>query len=210
MRAENTTDGWRLQTSPKHYHCPKVHVKKMNSEQILDTVFFKHRYITQPTVTPADILTKAIDDLAATLKQQRSTDGIKEMEALRKLNELLKLDELLNQNSPATTTMPNPMMERTTTAVSNPRVEGMTVTAPTSRVEGTTAMVPAPRVDTSIQVPQPREAITTQKPMPDIRSPTKPKELPPERAKVRELIHEKINQHARIPWRHQMDLCNTE
>ena len=105
--AENTTDGWYLQTSPEHYQCHKVHVKKTNTEQILDTVFFKHRYITQPTVTPADILTKAIDDLAVALKQQRNMDEIKEMEALQ------KLDELLNQNSPATANTPKPMVDRT-------------------------------------------------------------------------------------------------
>ena len=69
MWAENTMDEWYLQTSLEHYHCHKVHVKKMNSDQILDTVLFKHKYITQPNVTPADILTKALDDLAVTLKQ---------------------------------------------------------------------------------------------------------------------------------------------
>ncbi len=79
MWVEHTTDGWYLQTSQEHYHCHKVHVKQTNSERIMDTVFFKHQYITQPSVTPADILTKAIDDLAAALKQQRNTERIKEM-----------------------------------------------------------------------------------------------------------------------------------
>jgi hypothetical protein len=32
-RAENTTDGWYLQT-PEHYRCHKVHVKKTNSKRI--------------------------------------------------------------------------------------------------------------------------------------------------------------------------------
>ena len=82
--AEHTTDGWYLQTSHEHYRCHNVHVKQTNSERITNTVFFKHQYITQPSVTPADILTKAIDDLAAALKQQRNTGRIKEMEALRK------------------------------------------------------------------------------------------------------------------------------
>jgi hypothetical protein len=61
--AENTTNGWYIQTSPEHYCCHKIHVKKTNSERVSDTVFFKHKYITQPTLTLADILTKVIDDL---------------------------------------------------------------------------------------------------------------------------------------------------
>ena len=126
-------------------------------------MFFKHQYITQPPVTPADILTKAIDDLAAALKQQR----------------IRKSDKLLNQNSPATTKMPNPKVERITTALPNPRVERSTTVVPNPRVKGMTIAVPAPRVSTSILVPPPREAIATQKPMPEIKSHTKPKELPP-------------------------------
>ena len=86
--AEHTTDGWYLETSKEHYRCHKVHVKRTNSERVTDTVFFKHRYITQPSVTSADILKKAMDDLAAALKNQRNTEGIKEMEALRKIDEL--------------------------------------------------------------------------------------------------------------------------
>jgi hypothetical protein len=84
--AENTTDGWYLQISPEDYRCHKVHVKKTNSKRTLDTVFFKHRYITQPTVTFADILKKAINDLATTLKGRKNVDGIREIKALQKLD----------------------------------------------------------------------------------------------------------------------------
>jgi hypothetical protein len=120
--AEHTTDGWYLETSKEDYCCHKVHVKQTNSERVPDTVFFKHRYITQPSVTLAEILTKAIDDLTAALKNQRNTEGIKEMEALR------KLDELLNQNASDTINVPNvptPRVERP-----NPRVERRIVPVP--------------------------------------------------------------------------------
>jgi hypothetical protein len=72
--AEHTTDGWYLETSKEHYRCHKVHVKRTNSKRVTDKVFFKHQYITQPSVTSADILTKAIDDLTAALKHQRNTE----------------------------------------------------------------------------------------------------------------------------------------
>jgi hypothetical protein len=72
---ENTTDGWYLQTSSEqHYRCYIVQVKKTNSKRISDTVFFKHKYITQPTITPADMLKKATDNLAAALKGRRNID----------------------------------------------------------------------------------------------------------------------------------------
>ena len=52
--AENSIDGWYLCTSTEHYRCHVVHLKKTRSERITDTVWFKHKYITQPNVTPVD------------------------------------------------------------------------------------------------------------------------------------------------------------
>ncbi len=125
--AENTTDGWFIQTSPKHYCCHKIHVKKTNSKRVSDTVFFKHKNITQPTLTSADILTKAIDNLAHALKGRRNTKGIMELEALQ------KLDKLLNQAPHAQTSPPKqvPREEATTPRVANP------VNMPTPKVDAT-------------------------------------------------------------------------
>ena len=58
--AENSINGWYLRTSPEHYWCHVIHVKKARSERISDTVWFKHKYITQPNVTPVDQIVKAI------------------------------------------------------------------------------------------------------------------------------------------------------
>ena len=55
-----------------------IHVKKTRSKQITDTVWFKHKYITQPKVTPADQIVKA-----------NNVEGLEQMEALKKLKELL-------------------------------------------------------------------------------------------------------------------------
>jgi hypothetical protein len=102
-------------------------VKKTNSKRVSDTVFFKHKYITQPTLISADILTKAINDLAHALKGRRNTKGIMELEALQ------KLDELLNQAPHAQTPPPKqvPREEATTPRVANP------VNMPTPRVDAT-------------------------------------------------------------------------
>ena len=87
--AEHSTDGWYIGTSMEHYRCHKIYVKKTRSERISDTVFFKHKYITQPTVTPADTIVKALDDLTHALKGRRNVKDKAQMEAVKKNEELL-------------------------------------------------------------------------------------------------------------------------
>jgi hypothetical protein len=66
--AENLIDRWYLQTSPDHYRCHVIYVKPTKSERVSDTVFFKTEYISQPTMTPAEKITKALNDQTQTLK----------------------------------------------------------------------------------------------------------------------------------------------
>ncbi len=87
--ADNSTDKWYLGTSNKHYRCHIIYVKKTRSKRISDTVFFKHRCITQPTLMQADIIVKAIDDLTHALKGRKNVKGDAQIEALEKINELL-------------------------------------------------------------------------------------------------------------------------
>ena len=74
---------------PRTLSCHVIHVKKTRSKRITDTVWFKHKYITQPKVTPADQIVKAINDLACALKDKNNVEGLEQMEALQKLEELL-------------------------------------------------------------------------------------------------------------------------
>jgi hypothetical protein len=110
--AERSIDGWYLGTSLKHYRCHIIHVKKTKSERISDTVFFKHKYITQPTLTPVDTVVKAIDDLTHALKGTRNTHGIQQIERLK------MIDELLNNIPSNLTEMSDPSTKATL-----PRVE---------------------------------------------------------------------------------------
>ena len=57
---EHASDRWYLKTSPDHYRCHWIFVKATRAKQISDTVFFKHEYITQPTMTTDDLVIKAI------------------------------------------------------------------------------------------------------------------------------------------------------
>jgi hypothetical protein len=54
-----------------------------------DTVFFKKKYITQPIFTPADIITKALNDLTSALKEKNNDEGIRQLEALKRLDAIL-------------------------------------------------------------------------------------------------------------------------
>jgi hypothetical protein len=85
----NAIDGWYLQTSPEHYHCHIIYLKQTRNERVSDTVFFKTKFITQPTLTPADTITKALNDLTQALKKKNNQQGIDQIEALTKLNDIL-------------------------------------------------------------------------------------------------------------------------
>ncbi len=49
---------------------------------------FKHKYITQPTLTPEDTIVKALNDLTNALKQKRNNKEIVEYEALQKIDKI--------------------------------------------------------------------------------------------------------------------------
>jgi hypothetical protein len=87
--AMKTIDGWYLQSSLEHYRCHVIYVKQTKSERISDTVFFKTKYLTQPTLTPADVISKALIDLTQALKGNCNQKGIDQIEALKRLNAIL-------------------------------------------------------------------------------------------------------------------------
>ena len=76
----------------------------MKSERVSDTVFFKTKFITQPTLTPADTITKTLNDLTQALKGKMNQQGLEQIEALTKLNDILG-------NTPETNPTPNESAE---------------------------------------------------------------------------------------------------
>ena len=57
-------------------------LSKMRAELITNTVVFKHKYIMQPTVMPADAIMKALQDLKVMIKQQMNHIRDKNMAGL--------------------------------------------------------------------------------------------------------------------------------
>ena len=82
-------DRWYLQTSLDHYRSHCIFVKCTNDERISNTVNFKHQYITQPKVTPADIAIKVIKDLTNALKGKKGEKQDDEFTALEQLEKLV-------------------------------------------------------------------------------------------------------------------------
>ena len=50
---------WVLSTSPLHYRCWQIWMKETRASRISGTVFFKHKYLTNPTASPADAIVAA-------------------------------------------------------------------------------------------------------------------------------------------------------
>jgi hypothetical protein len=201
--AENSIDGWYLQTSPEHYQCHVIYVKQTKSERVSDTVFFKTKYITEPTMTPADIITKALNDLTQALKVKNNVKGLDQIKALKKLNDILN-------NTPVTapTQRENPAPEpRCVTfnqAAKRPQESESNKTAPSPRVNNspqctkntpiTTATIDKPITNISTpRVHKTRSTATDSTPTSDKNSPTRIET----KKRIRE--HLKAKTMARIP-----------
>jgi hypothetical protein len=65
--AQHCTKGFVLGTSTEHYRCWIVWTPVSRSTRISATVFFKHKYITNPTITPAGAIIAATANLAHVL-----------------------------------------------------------------------------------------------------------------------------------------------
>ena len=89
---EHASDGWYLRTSPDHYRCHWVFVKATRAKRISDTIFFKHKHkhITQPTLTTADLIVKAIHDLTNAIKGNTDPRNDRQRDAITSLTNALK------------------------------------------------------------------------------------------------------------------------
>ena len=59
---------WYLGASMEHYQCHRCWIFETRSVRIGNTVFFKHKYLTMPTITTADAIVTATKDLEETIK----------------------------------------------------------------------------------------------------------------------------------------------
>ena len=88
-RGEHSSNGWYLTTSPDHYRCHFIFVKATRAKRISDTVYFKHKHITQPTLTTEDLVIKMIQDLSNAIKGGKNPGGNTQIEAITQLTNTL-------------------------------------------------------------------------------------------------------------------------
>jgi len=113
--AQHCSKGWVLATSPEHYRCWKVWTKTTRTTRISGTMFFKHKYITNPTVTPADTIIAAASNLADALRKNVKAQTIGQI----KYADLKRLQAILANSQARESNLAPPEME----IAGPPRVE---------------------------------------------------------------------------------------
>ena len=88
--SEHSEDGFYLKTSPEYYRTHVVFVKKTRAKRLADTVFFKHKYITQPTITPADAIVNAYNKLRQAIQGIQNAPDDAHFEAMERIEQTLQ------------------------------------------------------------------------------------------------------------------------
>ncbi len=65
--AAHTTTAYYVGNAWESYRCHSIYISDTRSIRICETVFFKHKYITMPSFTPANALLRAADNLTAAI-----------------------------------------------------------------------------------------------------------------------------------------------
>jgi hypothetical protein len=74
--APHTATGYYIGNAKEHYRCHQIYITNTNHIRTCEMVFFKHKYLTMPTITPADTLIKAADNLVDTILGNLPTNSI--------------------------------------------------------------------------------------------------------------------------------------
>ncbi|KAL7501913.1 hypothetical protein ACHAXN_000071, partial [Cyclotella atomus] len=87
---EHSSDGWYLKTSPEHYWTHVVLVKATRAKRLTDTVFFKHKSITQSTIMKADAIVNAYQKLTEAINGIQQSPDDAHIEALQRIQDSLE------------------------------------------------------------------------------------------------------------------------
>ncbi len=127
--AKHTVSGYYVGCSHEHYRCHKVYVTSTRHIRTFQMVFFKHKYLTQPTFMSHDALIVAADKLAdaisRTMPQNSTTEnGIKLLLDIFKQQANIAKDRLdakaKRLNNAATQRVQDKRREGTATPPANP------------------------------------------------------------------------------------------
>ncbi len=93
-------DGYSAGPALKHYRCFTVINKKTKEVIVSDTVEFRHSYLTQPTLTPEDRMTHAMNVLSCALKDAPTIKHEAQLEAVKNLRDLFANWQLRTPEAP--------------------------------------------------------------------------------------------------------------
>jgi hypothetical protein len=96
--APHTTSGFYVGNLWEHYCCHKVFITNTSHTRIYSTVFFKHKYLTMPTITTSDALIRAADNLTDAIAGIISPPNIT-TDAIDQLINIFKLQATKNKDA---------------------------------------------------------------------------------------------------------------
>ena len=82
--------GWVLGTSREHYRGYSAWIKETRATRTSGKMFFKHKYITNPSVTPQDAMVAAANNLSNAIKRNITAQQIGE----QRYNDIVRLEEI--------------------------------------------------------------------------------------------------------------------
>ena len=133
-----SVSGFSLGMSLEHYRCYNVYVTSTRATRISDQVYFQHKYITFPTMSPESYVVAAAQKLTAALTSNIPTDNETAVG-------LTKLGELFNKIAAVRAAAAAEQLERTNDRRNIKMHPTPAATVPVPRVD-----VPAPRVVAAI------------------------------------------------------------
>jgi len=123
----HTVDGWYLNTSPIHYRTHVCHIKKTKKERLTDTVQFQHKRITNPTISHADKVMHAIQQV---IREIKKLGGVENSQEARNLQTLVNGANDYLQNTELVDTQPVPRVNHKQGAIGGERIQRVTQSPP--------------------------------------------------------------------------------
>ena len=88
--ADHAINACNLGTSMEHHRYFNMYSKHTRAEIIVDTLLFKHKYLTSPIVTPEDTVTEAAKRLTYAVNANYNSNKSVKMESLKQLVKVFK------------------------------------------------------------------------------------------------------------------------
>ena len=106
--AYHTVKGWYINTSLEHHRTNICRIKETRSKRLSNTVDFKHKRITNPSITNADKVMLAIQEVMKTIKGMGGQSATLETQELQQLVEGARANISDSPSTSASTAPPTP------------------------------------------------------------------------------------------------------